>query len=536
MHINKRLCLVLLIGLLAFTSLPVLAVTDQQRKMLDQLDQLDHQEFSAQTEKAYSCIHARDFGCAEKKIAKAAKYVTNPQDRTTLRRAKQDLAAERRYQQEELAAAAERARQIQLAQARAAQEEADRRQRERQREEAEERNNNIRGGLAILSGTAAGYATRHYAPDQQSRIMTSTMDAVYNGNVDGLNSTLNQVSSEREQEHNEKMQQIREQKARDEHAAQARREREEREERATRAQKEREQHAARSQREREERSAAQRRAQEAERLRQAQAKRPPVQVPQYVPQQVTIPTWSQTCPPGYSPARHSNGVSKAAAPGGYCIKDPVQTAKLQVNQGPGAGTASSPSNPAAGASNAAGTSNKAPRNPATRQVKDESAGNRTSTSGAGSANVAGTGNSAPKVPAAKKLFRKIPADPPRGSAPGGKVKGIESYTTEGVTYSCQGINSYGHQHKEEVELLVKAYFDSPYASDERCQNWCDLLNRREEVLSTFHYTGSWSCTNTAMGQWLGTDQYSSYHNGQNGNRCTCVTANDTPIIFSPAPK
>jgi hypothetical protein len=534
MGTKRMLCLAMWGVMLAFTALPALALTDQQKQQLEQLDLMDHQEFVVQTEKAYDCIHARDYACAEKKIAKAAKFVNNPHDKTTLRMAKQDLAAERKFEAAEQAAAADRVRQIKLAEARAAQEEANRRQRERERQEAEERDNNIRGGLAILSGAAAGYATRNYAPDQQTRIMNSTMDAVYNGNLEGLNSTLSQVGSEREQAHNEKMQQIREQKARDERAAQAKRERDEREARAARAQREHDQQAAKSQQEREAR-----RAQEAERQRQARLKQQPAQQPaqgpKYVPQHVVIPSFAQTCPPGSSPARHANGVNIAAAGGAYCVKDPVKTAALVVNQGSGSGSGSGPgsgpgsgatggaASPAPGSSNAGGT----------KKGKDQSTGGKKS--GGGAASKGGAEVDVPvKGPPPKTYFRKIPADPPRGSGPGPKVKGVENYTSEGVSYSCQGVNSYGHQYSKAAGALVKAYFDSDYRSEERCQTWCDVLSWREEMLSAFHYSGQWDCSPNGM--WEGLNQISGYKNGNNDQRCTCVTGNDTPIIFSPTPK
>ena len=175
--------------------------------------------------------------------------------------------------------------------------------------------------------------------------------------------------------------------------------------------------------------------------------------------------------------------------------------------------------------NAGGAQNRTRQNPNESQNQGGGASSRN------------TGTGVPvKVPAAKVFFRKIPADPPRGSGPGEKVKGVDTYSTEGISYSCQGINSYGKQHKEEIAQLSKAYRDADSASEEKCQFMCDLMNRREEVLTSFHYTGQWACTNTAMGQWLGTDLYSSYKDGNNYDRCTCVTAQDTPIIFSSTPK
>jgi len=215
-------------------------MTDQQKKMinqLDQLDQLDHLEFTAQIDKANACISARDYGCAEKKIAKAAKYAINPHDKNTLRLVKQDLAAERKLEQEERAAAAERARQIRLAEARAEQEEAERRRREQRAEEEASKTDWFKVGATLATGAYIGSVTKNLAPDQQSRMMKASMDAVYNGNTAGLDATANQITAEREQAYNAKMQEIREQKARDERAAERERARAEREEREAKRQR-----------------------------------------------------------------------------------------------------------------------------------------------------------------------------------------------------------------------------------------------------------------------------------------------------------
>jgi len=88
-------------GLLASSPSPAQAITQEQKTMLDQLDLLDRQEFIAQVEKAQACISSRDFACAEKRLAKAAKFVTDSQDKKALQLAKNDLAAERQRAVEE---------------------------------------------------------------------------------------------------------------------------------------------------------------------------------------------------------------------------------------------------------------------------------------------------------------------------------------------------------------------------------------------------------------------------------------------------
>lgn len=107
LNINMRVWLVMIVTLLAFAPLPSMAMTAAEQKnmldQLDQLDQLDHLDFVELEEKANACIRARDFGCAEKKIAKAAKSASNSRDKTALRSLKQKLAAERNAVNEEYA-------------------------------------------------------------------------------------------------------------------------------------------------------------------------------------------------------------------------------------------------------------------------------------------------------------------------------------------------------------------------------------------------------------------------------------------------
>jgi hypothetical protein len=220
-------------------------------------------------------------------------------------------------------------------------------------------------------------------------------------------------------------------------------------------------------------------------------------VPQYTPQQVTIPAGSQTCPPGYSPARHSNGVVVAAAPGVYCVKDPQKIAVKVAHQRSG-----------------------------------DSGANSTSNSATVDSNVDAANGKVPKKSAVKKTFRKIPNPPPRGSAPEGLAKANGSY-------KCAAINSYAHQYSKDIDQLFNERMSAPYRSDAKCQTRCDLLAWREEILETYHYHGSWDCSTSAVGLWNGADaggHYSSYHDGKNDDNCTCVTSVDTPILFSAEPK
>ena len=87
-------------------------------------------------------------------------------------------------------------------------------QEQRRREKAESKE--MWKGLATLAtGVAVGNATKGYSPDQQTRMMKSSMKAVDSGDTSELTNTANQVKAERTQEHNAKMQAIHEQKERD---------------------------------------------------------------------------------------------------------------------------------------------------------------------------------------------------------------------------------------------------------------------------------------------------------------------------------
>ncbi len=248
MNFNKSLRLILIVSLIVFSSLPTLAMTVQQKKMIDQLDQLDHLDFIEEYEKANVCIQTRDFACAEKKIAKAAKYVVTSKDKQSLRLIKQSLAEERKAVQEELAETAriEQQLQIELAEAarieRQAQAEQERQiQAEQQRVQAEQEQQAresraqsssgsgfgdfIRAAATVGAGAYAGYATRGYSAEQQTRVMDSAMRSVYNNDASAMQATTDQVIAERRQEQKVKLEEIRAQKARDEQAAQDRKNR-----------------------------------------------------------------------------------------------------------------------------------------------------------------------------------------------------------------------------------------------------------------------------------------------------------------------
>ena len=77
------------------------ASVDDLMSMADQLDALDHQDFNALIEKADNCIRSRNFGCAEGQLANAKKLANTPKDKSALKLASNNLAAERRRAAEE---------------------------------------------------------------------------------------------------------------------------------------------------------------------------------------------------------------------------------------------------------------------------------------------------------------------------------------------------------------------------------------------------------------------------------------------------
>lgn len=71
-------------------------------EMSEQADQLDKLEFDAAIEKANRCTPARDFGCSETALAKAAKVAHGGKDKAALAASRNRLANERRWMIEEL--------------------------------------------------------------------------------------------------------------------------------------------------------------------------------------------------------------------------------------------------------------------------------------------------------------------------------------------------------------------------------------------------------------------------------------------------
>lgn len=85
---------------------------------------------------------------------------------------------------------------------------------QRQRDKAESRAF-WKGAATLATGVAVGKATSGYAPDQQTRMMNSSMKAVDSGDTSELTETTNQAKAEQAQSHKAKMQAIEAQKERD---------------------------------------------------------------------------------------------------------------------------------------------------------------------------------------------------------------------------------------------------------------------------------------------------------------------------------
>lgn len=182
-----------------------------------------------------------------------------------------------------------------------------------------------------------------------------------------------------------------------------------------------------------------------------------------------------------------------------------------------------------------GKGNKVPVQPVAKKELLDSAkagGNSAPKKGSGTSGADSRNNKEPVQPPAKKAFRKVPNPPPQGSTPNGLAK-------SNGEYKCEDINAYARQYGKDQSRLFDKRMAAPSVSDEKCQTRCDLLAWREQIIKTYRYYGSWSCSVSAVGFWAGVDaggDYSSYNGGKNGDHCTCVTTGDSPLVFSAKPK
>ncbi|PSW06796.1 hypothetical protein [Photobacterium lipolyticum] len=125
----KRTLRTLLISILSIIAFAAPSLGNEQLSqqemldMLDQLDQLDRMDFLDALDRANDCISSRNYRCAERHLAEAAKYANGKTDKAEILIAKRDLGNERDLEAKEIAMAKQRKR------------EAERRERERRREE-----------------------------------------------------------------------------------------------------------------------------------------------------------------------------------------------------------------------------------------------------------------------------------------------------------------------------------------------------------------------------------------------------------------
>lgn len=325
MNTDKCKPLALWLCLLALSP-SAMALTAQQQQMLDQLeqmDQLDHLEFEAQDSKANECIQARDFACAEQRIAKAAKFVNNREDKKVLALTRQSLAMERKAVDDEIYY--KRKQEEAIAQQKAERERDERWAQERvEREEGERQlKSALTNAGAILGGAGQLSAARQ----------AELFSAIARDNEQGGNSNVQALVDQK----NDQL------RAFTEHQQRLAVERE-----SLRQQ----QAAARAAAVTERPSVVVKVASP----EPAAPARKEVQIVQYTQQKVILPTWSDRCPQGSSPARNPNGTTVTAHGGtAYCLKDKTDGVTAQ----PGESTASSGSTGVSGTGSSTGVSSTA---------------------------------------------------------------------------------------------------------------------------------------------------------------------------------
>lgn len=309
---------------------------EQQQEMLDQLaqlDELDHQDFLTRNAKANACVANRDFECADKAIAQAKRVARTSADKAALQASRDNLAMER-----ELVASEARSRRQ-----REEAEEADRRAEEQairaqERAEEQEAERQQMKYAAMAAGFALGGGSQLSA-DKQAAIMNAIArdSQSQGGDFSNFNQAVNGIRQDqaREADQREALRARQRELQQRQQQAQAQADAEAREQAAARQQ------------------ARQQQLQQAAQATTGEPARAQVQIVQYVPQQVSLPTWDEQCPPGSSPARHPNGTPLTAGSGAaVCIKDNASATTLAGNQ---AGAADPASSQAPGKGSAAST-------------------------------------------------------------------------------------------------------------------------------------------------------------------------------------
>lgn len=108
MNCKHGLLKIVFLSLLALTSAAANAAKNPDPfEMSEQMDAIDKQDFQAAIERATSCIHGRNFTCAETELAKAAKATSSGQDKKMLLAIRQNMANEKQQLANEIRQAEE---------------------------------------------------------------------------------------------------------------------------------------------------------------------------------------------------------------------------------------------------------------------------------------------------------------------------------------------------------------------------------------------------------------------------------------------
>jgi hypothetical protein len=448
MALARWSCIATLACLVICLPLRASALTQQQTKLLNQLDELDHQEFLVQIIKADSCIETRDFDCAVKKIGKAAKFAMNNQDKKRLAAARLSLAQERQVvadeereaarreaerREEEARQEAELQREAEAAERQQAREERQLAEQEREMARAEERMRADQERAERDSGPSTAEQVQQFG-QLFLQNYADTLAASRAAKAEAY-AVAQQRQADYAAENARRQEKFAQQKA--QLAAQ-------REEKANAA--------AQSRRELEQRN----RAAAAQRAKDAEARQAKLAQVQEQARQQKEQEQARREERARDLERKQEDARKKAE---------ADKIKLAAEQ------------------------------------------------------------------AAKRQFRKVPNSPPEGRI-------LAGLTKSNGEYRCEDVNTYARQNNKVADQLVKVYEAAPYKSEERCQARCDLLSVREVLVSTYRYSGSWSCSESSVGIWNGVDafgDYRRYNGGNNEERCTCITTNGATINFSPKP-
>jgi hypothetical protein len=137
---NNVLLMSLICFIITLSPTTQAASANELAKMADMLDQADQQDFQDAIDQARDCISAHNFSCAENKLSRASKLITNSRDKNRLALTRQALSTEKQNVRDAERAEQERERQREYAE-----------QRQRAQEEADEAYNNRMANMAALT-------------------------------------------------------------------------------------------------------------------------------------------------------------------------------------------------------------------------------------------------------------------------------------------------------------------------------------------------------------------------------------------------